>query len=255
MNRRAVISLKSAREIQIMREAGRLVAQCHATVIKPMARAGVSFLDIDRAVEDFIVSHRGFPTFKGYKGYPAATCICVNEYVVHGIPDGRRLKDGDILSVDLAITLDGYIGDSVWTYPVGEISPLKKRLLEANEKALYAGIEQAKPGNFIGDIGYAMNAMTESYGFKVNPHYGGHGVGKQMHEDAPSVPNFGRKRDGVRLRAGMTVAIEPILHTGGTDTKVLSDQWTVVSTDGSLSSQFEHTVAITANGPQILTVL
>jgi methionyl aminopeptidase len=248
-----MIYLKSQREMALMREAGRLVAQAHL-VVKDHMRPGVTTREIDLAVEKFIRAKGCQPSFKGYRGFPASTCICVNEEMVHGIPGPRRLNDGDIVKVDIGVIYKGYHGDSVWTYGVGPISPERARLLEATERALMAGVAQAFPGKMMGDIGHAMQKVTESYGYLVQREYGGHGVGRNLHED-PSVPNFGEPGSGLPLRVGMTLAIEPIVCVKDTAAFTLGDKWTVVSKHNHLSAQFEHTVAITKDGPQIMTVL
>jgi methionyl aminopeptidase len=248
-----MIHLKSPREIALMREAGRLVAQAHLIVQEHM-QPGVTTRDIDLAVEKFIRSKGCLPSFKGYRGFPASTCICVNDEMVHGIPGPRRLQAGDIVKVDIGVIYKSYHGDSVWTYGVGEIAPDRQALLTATEKSLMAGVAQAYAGKAMGDIGAAMERTAQSYGYVVSKEYGGHGVGKNLHED-PSVPNHGEPGQGVPLRVGMTLAIEPIVVVKDAAAMTLSDKWTVVSRFRHLSAQFEHTVAITKDGPQILTVL
>lgn len=248
-----MIHLKSPREIALMREAGRLVAQAHL-IVQDHMQPGITTRDIDLAVEKFIRSKGCLPSFKGYRGFPASTCICVNDEMVHGIPGPRRLQAGDIVKVDIGVIYRGYHGDSVWTYGVGEIAPDRQALLTATEKALMAGIAQAYPGKAMGDIGFAMQRTAEGSGYVVSKEYGGHGVGKNLHED-PSVPNHGEPGQGVPLRVGMTLAIEPIVVVKDAAAMTLSDKWTVVSRFRHLSAQFEHTIAITKDGPQILTVL
>lgn len=248
-----MIYLKSPREIALMREAGRLVAQAHL-VVKQHMQPGITTREIDLAVEDFIRSKGCIPSFKGYRGFPASTCICVNEEMVHGIPGARKLQAGDIVKVDIGVIYKGYHGDSVWTYGVGELSPEKKHLVEATENSLMAGVAQAFPSKYMGDIGHAMQKVAEDNGYVVQREYGGHGVGRNLHED-PSVPNFGEPGRGIPLRVGMTIAIEPIVCVKDPSALTLSDKWTVVSKHNHLSAQCEHTVAITKDGPQIMTVL
>jgi methionyl aminopeptidase len=248
-----MVHLKSPREIALMREAGRLVAQAHL-IVKDHMRPGVTTIEIDLAVERFIRAKGCLPSFKGYRNFPASTCICVNEEMVHGIPGQRRLRDGDIVKVDIGVIYKGYHGDSVWTYGVGEISAEKQHLLATSEKAMLAGVAQAQPGKYMGDIGHAMQRVAEDNGYVVSREYGGHGVGRNLHED-PSVPNFGDPGRGIPLRVGMTLAIEPIVVVKDATALVLGDKWTVVSKHNHLSAQYEHTVAITRDGPQILTVL
>nr|WP_290667298.1 type I methionyl aminopeptidase [Ardenticatena sp.] len=248
-----MIVIKSPREIAIMREAGRLVAQAHE-IVREMLRPGITTREIDQKVEAFIHTQNAEPSFKGYHGYPASTCISVNEELVHGIPGDRRIEEGDIVSVDIGVYYKGYHGDSAWTYAVGTISPVAQRLLDVTERSLYAGIEQARPGNRLSDIGHAVQKVVESAGFSVVREYVGHGIGREMHED-PQVPNYGEPGRGPRLRPGMTLAIEPMVCVGDWRTRVLADKWTVVSADGSLTAHFEHTIAITEDGPEILTVL
>lgn len=247
-----MIVLKSDREIKLMRQAGRLVALAHQ-VVQETLRPGVTTAEIDRRVEAFIRANNAIPSFKGYRGFPASTCISINEELVHGIPGPRRIEEGDIVSVDIGVIYRGYHGDSAWTYPVGEVSPEARRLLEVTQQALMAGIEQARPGKRLGDISHAIQQVVEAAGFSVIREYVGHGIGREMHEP-PQVPNFGEPGKGVLLRPGMTLAIEPMVAMGDWHTRVLSDNWTVVSADGSLTAHFEHTVAITEDGPYILTL-
>ena len=194
----------------------------------------------------------GEPTFKGYKGYPAATCLSPNDMVVHGIPGKRRLVDGDVLSVDVGVTLDGFVADSAWTFPVGSIDPDAQRLLDACKAALAAGIEQARIGNSIGDISRAVQTVTEGAGFSVIRSLVGHGVGRSMHED-PQVPNFVSNYRGPELQEGMTIAIEPMITAGSPDVYIHDDEWSISTSDASLAAHFDHTVAVTAEGPRILT--
>jgi methionyl aminopeptidase len=246
-----MIIRKSAEELQIMSRAGTVVAQTLALVEEHL-QPGITTGELDAIAEEFIRSHGGEPTFKGYKGYPAATCLSPNAMVVHGIPGKMRLEDGDILSVDVGVTLDGFVADSAWTFPVGSISAEAHRLLDTCQAALAAGIEQARAGNSVGDISRAVQAVTEEAGFSVIRSLVGHGVGRSMHED-PQVPNFVSSYRGPELQEGMTIAIEPMITAGGADVYIHDDDWSISTSDGSLAAHFEHTVAVTAAGPQILT--
>lgn len=250
-----MIQLKSAREIETMAAGGRILAATHQH-IKPALVPGASTLDIDKMVESFIRSHAGAtPSFKGLYGFPGSACISLNEEIVHGIPSAKRiLKDGDIITVDIGVYYGGFHTDSAWTYAVGEISAEAKRLMDVTEESLYAAIRAAKLGNHIGDIGAACQAVVEKAGYSVVKDLVGHGVGAVMHED-PQVPNYGKPKRGPRLQQGMTIAIEPMVNAGGPATRTLDDKWTIVTLDGSLSAHFEHTVAITADGPRVLTTL
>lgn len=246
--------VKSELEIQKMQAAGSLNALVLEEV-KKLIKPGLTTSELDQTAEVIIRDHGGIPTFKGYPGpypYPATLTISINEEMVHGIPSGRTLKEGDIVSVDCGTTLDGYIGDSAFTAGVGVISEEKKRLISVTRESLYKGIEQMSPGNHIGDVGAAIQECVEAAGFHVPRQYTGHGVGREMHEP-PQVPNFGTPGQGMLLREGMTIAIEPMVLVGTSDTRVLADQWTVISADHSLTAHYEHTVAVTSNGPLILT--
>jgi methionyl aminopeptidase len=248
-----MIILKSAREIQLMREAGRVVAQAHE-LVKEKLRPGLTTGELDRLVDEFIRKQKGIPSFKGYLGFPASTCISINEQLVHGIPGPRRFEEEDVVSIDIGVILNGYHGDSAWSYGVGKISETAQRLFDVTERSLYAGIEQAVAGKRLGDIGHAVQRVVEQAGFHVVREYVGHGIGRKMHEE-PQVPNYGEPGRGPRLRSGMTLAIEPMVQAGTWETEALEDNWTVISADRSLAAHFEHTVAITADGPQILTLL
>lgn len=248
------IERKSARELALMREAGRVNALALAAA-KALVRPGVATADLDAAAAHVLKKHGANPAFLGYPGpypYPAVTTISVNDELVHGIPGKRKLKEGDIVSIDCGAVVEGYFGDSAITMPVGEISSLAKRLLDATERALYAGIEAMHPGNRTGDVSAAIQQAVESQGFYVVRDYTGHGVGRSMHED-PQVPNYGTAGRGALLRPGMTIALEPMVLVGTDRTRVLPDQWTVASEDGSLTAHFEHTVAVTEGEPEILT--
>lgn len=247
------ITLKSSREIGFMREAGRVVAEVHE-LMRRSVRPGVTTAELDHLVHDLITSRGGTPSFLGYHGFPASACISVNEEIVHGIPGPRVLKEGDIVSVDVGAIIHGYHGDAAITLPVGQVSESALRLIEVTEESFRAGAEQARVGNRLGDISAAIEAVARGQGFDLVREYTGHGIGRAMHED-PSVPNFGRADTGPRLRAGMSLAIEPMLTVGSAETRVLDNQWTVVTVDGSLAAHYEHTVLITEQGPELLTAL
>jgi methionyl aminopeptidase len=246
-----MIIRKSAQEIETMARAGVVVAGTLA-LLEEHIQPGVTTGELDALAEEFIRSHGGEPTFKGYKGYPAATCLSPNEMVVHGIPGGAKLVDGDILSVDVGVTLDGFVADSAWTFPVGTIAPETQRLLDVCRAALEAGIAEAQVANSVGDISRAVQTVTEKAGFSVIRSLVGHGVGRAMHED-PQVPNFVSSYRGPELQEGMTIAIEPMITAGGPDVYIHDDDWSISTSDRSLSAHFEHTVAVTAQGPRILT--
>jgi methionyl aminopeptidase len=246
-----MIIRKAAGEIERMARAGEVVADTLA-LIGEHARPGVTTQELDELAHEHIRSRGGTPTFKGYRGYPASICVSPNEMVVHGIPGIYTLKDGDILSVDVGVTLDGFVADSAYTFPVGEISADAERLLEGCQAALAAGIEQCRIGNRLSDISHAIQAVTEEQGFSVVRSLVGHGVGRSMHEE-PQIPNYGEAGRGPLLAEGMTFAIEPMITAGGPDVVLHDDEWSISSADGSLAAHFEHTVAITADGPRILT--
>jgi methionyl aminopeptidase len=246
-----MIIRKSASEIETMARAGRVVADTLALVAEH-AQPGITTAELDAIADEFIRAEGGIPTFKGYRGYPAATCLSPNDMVVHGIPGPTKLKDGDILSVDVGVTLDGFVADSAWTYAIGAITPEAQRLLDVCEAALEAGIDAARLGNAIGDISRAVQTVTEAAGFGVIRTLVGHGVGRSMHED-PQVPNFVSSHRGAELKEGMTIAIEPMITVGEPEVYVHDDDWSISTEDGSLAAHFEHTVAVTADGPRILT--
>jgi methionyl aminopeptidase len=250
-----VIQLKSPRELETMAAGGRILAATHQH-IKPALLPGTSTLQIDAMVESFIRSHAGAtPSFKGLYGFPGSACISLNEEIVHGIPSAKRiLKDGDLITVDIGVYYGGFHTDSAWTYAVGTITPEAKRLMDVTEASLYAAIRECRLGNHIGDLGAACEAVVTKAGFSVVRDLVGHGVGAQMHEE-PQVPNHGKPKRGPRLQVGMTLAIEPMVNAGGPATRTLGDKWTIVTLDGALSAHFEHTVAVTAEGPRILTTL
>ncbi|MBQ3006558.1 MAG: type I methionyl aminopeptidase [Clostridia bacterium] len=247
-----MIVLKTTRELSLMKEACVIAAgalKAAGEAVEP----GVSTEEINRIAHNFIVKSGAIPTFKGYNGYPAAACISINDEVIHGIPSKKRIiKAGDIVSVDVGATFNGYVGDNAATFAAGDISPEAQRLCDTTRESLYEGIKMAVAGGRLGDIGSTIQRYCEERGFSVVREFTGHGVGKQMHED-PSVPNFGTPGRGVRLLPGMTIAIEPMINMGGAGIRQLPDGWTIKTRDGSLSAHFEHTIAITSNGPVILT--
>jgi methionyl aminopeptidase len=247
-----VIVCRSAAELERMSKAGRLVADV-LTQLAAMVAPGVRTADLDEAAEKLIVARGGTPAFKGYHGYPATICASINDEVIHGIPSGRRVLDeGDIISVDVGVALDGYFGDSAVTLAVGRVSEEAAALLRVTEESLYMAIEQARPGARISDIGHAVQQHVEAYGFSVVREFVGHGIGQRMHEE-PQVPNYGEPGRGPRLAEGMVLAIEPMVNAGKAAVKVLGDGWTAVTRDQSLSAHFEHTVAVTKGAPWILT--
>ena len=253
MNQQVV--LKSENEIALMREAGRVNALA-LSAVRAAIQPGVTTAELDAIADEVIRKHGGKAVFKGYPGpypYPATICASVNEELVHGIPGKRKLKEGDIISVDCGTQLDGFIGDSAFTAGVGEISAQAQRLLQVTEESLYKGIEQMRSGQRSGDVSYAIQQHVESHGMHVTREYTGHGVGRQMHE-GPQVPNYGTPGRGLPLRPGMTIALEPMVLLGTARTQVLQDRWTVASADGSLTAHFEHSVAVTEKGPLILTL-
>jgi len=247
-----VIVRKSQREIDQMAEAGAIVVRT-LDLLKEHVRPGVTTGELDRLADEFIRSQGGVPTFKGYRGYPASICTSPNDLIVHGIPGPYELREGDILSVDVGVTLGGYVADSAWTFPVGEISEEAERLLQVCEAALQAGIDHARVGNRVGDISAAVQRVVEEAGFAVVRALVGHGVGRNMHEE-PQIPNYGQAGHGPLLQDGMTLAIEPMINVGGPDIVMADDEWSILTADGSLSAHFEHTVAVTEAGPRILTV-
>jgi methionyl aminopeptidase len=248
-----VIQLKSAREIDLMAQGGKILGATVA-MLRGAVKPGMSTADLDKLAEEFIRSHDGaVPAFKGLYGFPGSICSSVNHEIVHGIPSKKRvLRDGDIISLDVGVGYKGYFTDSATTAPVGEIGPEGKRLLDVTEESLEAGIAAAVIGNHIGDIGAAVQGVVEAAGFTVVRDLVGHGIGVEFHEE-PQVPNYGKPKRREKLVAGLTLAIEPMVNIGGPATKTLADRWTIVTADGSLSAHFEHTVAITDGGPQVLT--
>ncbi|MEK7306397.1 MAG: type I methionyl aminopeptidase [Nitrospirota bacterium] len=247
-----MIILKSDREIEKISVACRVVVGA-LKELKKEIKAGITTEELDRIAEEYILSKGAKPAFKGYRGYPATLCTSINEEVVHGIPSKRRLAEGDIISLDLGAIYDGYYGDAALTIGVGKISREAERLVKVTEESLYRGIEEAQPGKRLGDISWAIQSHVESAGFSVVFDFVGHGIGKNLHEE-PQVPNFGVSGQGPRLKEGMVLAIEPMVNMGGAATRILDDNWTAVTKDGSLSAHSEHTVAITGKGPMILTI-
>jgi methionyl aminopeptidase len=251
-----MITLKSAHELALMREAGRIVAEVLAEV-RRVAAPGITTADLEVIAERIIVDEHGaIPSFKGYRGFPSMVCTSVNEEIVHGIPGARVLQEGDIVSVDVGVIYKGYHGDAATTVGVGQVDPQTQRLMDVTAESLRIGIEAAKPGALTWDISKAIQNYVEAQGYSVVREYTGHGIGRQMHED-PQIPNYFAPGMGarVRLRPGMTFALEPMVNVGGWQTRVLEDKWTVVTADGTRSAHFEHTVAVTKNGPEIMTRL
>ena len=249
-----MIVLKTGRELKIMKEACSISAGALEIAGKAV-EPGVTTAEIDRLAEEYIRRRGGEPNFKNYEGYPATACISVNNEVIHGIPsEKRKLRAGDIVSIDLGAKFDGYHGDNAATFACGDVSPEAKRLMDTTRESLYEGIRAACAGGRIGDIGHAVQSYVEARGYSVVRQFVGHGVGTHLHE-APEVPNFGTPGRGIRLMPGMTIAIEPMVNAGGYDVKVQPDGWTVLTKDGSLSAHFEHTIVITADGPKIMTVV
>lgn len=248
-----MIIIKSRREIEIMKIAGRIVAEC-LQIIGEKIKPGVRTIELDRIAEDYIKKNGAIPSFKGYNGFPANICVSVNDEVVHGIPGDRELKEGDIVSVDIGAIYGGYHGDAARTFPVGNVSESAKRLIRVTRESFFKGIEYADNTHRLYDISHAIQSYVESKGYSVVREYVGHGIGRNMHED-PQVPNFGLPGRGVRLREGMTLAIEPMVNEGTYEVHVLDNNWTVVTADGKLSAHYENTIAITPDGPEILTVL
>lgn len=248
-----MIILKTNAEIEKMRVAGRVVADALTMLTESIVPDRTTTGDLDRLADEFLAIRGAVPSFKGYRGYPATVCVAVNEEVVHGIPGSRVLKSGDIIGIDLGAVVDGFQGDSAVTVAVGQISAEAERLLRIGRESLFAGIRQARIGNRLTDISSAIQQYAESHGYSVVRDLVGHGIGRDMHED-PQVPNFGRPGRGPRLEAGMTLAIEPMVNIGGHQVEGLPDRWTIVTRDRSLSAHWEHTVAVTKSGPDILTL-
>jgi methionyl aminopeptidase len=248
-----MIICKSETELKLMRKAGRIVAETHRLLAKSI-QPGITTKELDQIAEDYIHSQGAVPSFKGYNGFPASICASVNDELVHGIPGQRKLNEGDIISIDIGAQYQGYHGDSAWTYPVGKVSDTALKLLEVTERSLYAGLELARPDVRLFTLSHAIQKCIEDEGFSVVREYVGHGIGADLHEE-PQIPNYGHPERGPRLRQGMVLAIEPMVNVGERFVKTLEDNWTVVTVDGSICSHFEHTIAITADGFEILTKL
>lgn len=249
-----MVTIKSKREIELMKEAGRIVALAHQEVSK-YVKPGVSTLELDTIVEKVIRQNNAIPSFKGYGGFPGSACTSVNEQVVHGIPSKKViLKEGDIIGIDIGAIHKGYHGDSAWSYPVGAISKEAQDLLDVTKQSLFEGLKQAKAGNRLSDISHAIQVYAEKHGYSIVREFVGHGLGKNLHED-PQIPNYGLPNKGILLKAGMTVAIEPMVNMGRKEVKVLSDNWTAVTVDKSLSAHFEHSILITEGDCVIFTTL
>ena len=246
-----MIILKTPEQIEKMAKAGKILAAVHREIAK-MIKPGVTTLEIDQFVEKFLKENGATPEQKGYQKYPFATCASVNDEICHGFPRDEKLNEGDIVTIDMVVNLDGWLADSAWSYGVGEVGEEKQRLLDTTKKALYLGIEQAKIGNRLGDIGYAIQSFVEDQGYSVVKDFVGHGIGKDMHED-PQVLHYGSKGRGARLMDGMVITIEPMVNTGDYRMKIVDNGWTAKTVDGSLSAQYEHTLAITEDGPLVLT--
>ena len=239
-------------EVEEIRQSARIVGKCLLMLAREVA-PGVSTLELDRLAEEFIRDQGGEPAFKGYRGYPASICASINEEVVHGIPNAKRaLREGDVVSLDIGVKRNGWFGDAARTYPVGDIGPVATKLLEVTERALEKGIEHVRPGARLSDISAAIEREARSNGFSVVRALVGHGIGRELHEE-PQVPNYGQPGEGPKLRTGMVFAIEPMVNAGGSDVITLADQWTVVTADRKLSAHFEHTVAVGAQGPDVLS--
>jgi methionyl aminopeptidase len=242
---------KSKKELEKMRAAGRLIGLVREEVRK-LVQPGVATIDLDRAAEKMICDAGAIPTFKGYHGFPYSICASVNEQVVHGFPSSYTLKDGDIFSVDLGATLEGFVGDTATTVPVGNVSDELLDLIRVTDECLERAIEQCRAGKHLGDIGWAVQEHAEAHGYSVVRDYVGHGIGRRMHED-PQIPNYGQPGNGVKIKSGYVFAVEPMINLGSQHTKVLADRWTVVTLDGRPSAHAEHTIAITEDGPEVLT--
>lgn len=248
-----MIICKTPREIEIMREAGRIVALTHQE-LKQHITPGITTKELDQIAEKTIQKYGATPSFKGYNGFPGSICASVNEELVHGIPGKRKLKEGDIISIDIGAKYNGYHGDSAWTYPVGNISESVQKLLDVTEKSLYLGLEQVKPGEKLSNISHAVQTHAEENGFSIVREYVGHGIGQDLHED-PQIPHYGPPNRGPRLKPGMVICVEPMVNQGRRYVKTLSDDWTVVTVDGKWCAHFEHTIALTEAGYEILTTL
>lgn len=247
----SMIQRKSTREIKLMAEAGKLLADIHKEIAK-MIKPGVTTMEIDQFAEKYMRDHGAIPEQIGYNGYQYATCASINDEICHGFPRPDKLNDGDIVTIDMVVNLNGFLADSAWTYPVGVVDPAGQHLIDVTKKSLYLGIEQAQVGNRIGDIGHAIQQYAEAEGFSVVREFTGHGIGPTMHE-SPNIPHYGLPGKGVRLKEGMAITIEPMLNEGVWQSKMDDNGWTARTIDGKRSAQFEHTLIITKDGPLILT--
>lgn len=246
-----MISIKSEREIELLRIAGEITGSTHK-YLEQFIKPGITTKELDKLAYDYIISRDAYPSFKNYNGYPGSICTSINEEVVHGIPSNRKLKEGDIISIDIGACYKGYHGDSAWTYAVGKVSDKKSYLMKHTEESLFKGLEQVKPGNHVGDIGYAVEEYATKHNLGVVKELVGHGVGNHLHEE-PDVPNYGKKGNGPILKEGMVIAVEPMLNLGTADVYILDDDWTIITADDKPSAHFEHTVLITKDGYEILT--
>ena len=246
-----MVSIKSPREIELLRIAGEITGSTH-NYLKPFIKPGITTKELDRLAEKYILSRDATPSFKGYEGFPGSICTSINEEVVHGIPSNRKLKEGDIITLDIGACYKGYHGDSAWTYAVGKISNEKQKLMEVTKESLFKGLNEVKAGARIGDIGHAIQSYVESFGFGVVRELVGHGVGRDIHEE-PDVPNYGKAHTGLILKEGMVIAIEPMITLGTREIFILDDDWTVITQDEKPAAHFEHTILVTKDGYEILT--
>ncbi|HPG39499.1 MAG TPA: type I methionyl aminopeptidase [bacterium] len=246
-----MIHIRNSQEIKLLRKSAQIVAMA-LQMIESRIQPGVTTGELNMVIEDFILSHNARPAFKGFHGYPASSCISIDDQVVHGIPGNRKLQNGELVSIDIGVELDGYFGDAAKTFPVGQVSAEKKRLMQVTQESLYIGIEAAREGNRLSDIGYAIQSYVEAAGFSVVRDLVGHGIGQEMHED-PQIPNYGDPHQGPRLKPGMVFAIEPMVNMGKYEVRTLADEWTVVTVDGLPSAHFEHDIVISSHKAEILS--
>ena len=246
-----MVTIKSPREIELLKVAGEITGSTH-NYLKPYIKPGITTKELDNLAEEYILSRGATPSFKGYDGFPGSICTSINEEVVHGIPGNRKLKEGDIITLDIGACWKGYHGDSAWTYAVGKISKEKQKLMDVTKESLFKGLEQIKPGNKIGDIGHAVQTYAESFGYGVVRELVGHGVGTDVHEE-PDVPNYGKPNTGLTLKEGMVIAVEPMITMGDKEIYILDDDWTIITQDEMPAAHFEHTIVVTKNGYEILT--
>ena len=246
-----MVSIKSPREIELLKIAGEITGSTH-NYLKPYIKPGITTKQLDTLAEEYIRSRGATPSFKGYEGFPATICASINEEVVHGIPGNRKLKEGDIITLDIGACFKGYHGDSAWTYAVGKISKEKQKLMDVTKESLFKGLEQIKPGKKLGDIGHAIQTYAESFGYGVVRELVGHGVGTSVHEE-PDVPNYGKQNTGLTLKEGMVIAVEPMITMGNKEICILEDDWTIITEDEKPAAHFEHTIVVTKDGYEILT--